>query len=63
MASNTGAPAAQASASYQMDSKDIERVVTDEDLKYDLETESAQEGIKKIEAVTSLWSKKILWVT
>lgn len=28
MASNTGAPAAQASASYQMDSKDIERVVT-----------------------------------
>lgn len=28
MASNTGAPAAQASASYQMDSKDIARVVT-----------------------------------
>lgn len=28
MASNTGAPAAQASASYQMDSQDIERVIT-----------------------------------
>lgn len=51
-----------------MESKDVERVtagtaVEDENLKHDLEAEHTQQGIKKIEAVTRLWSKKILWVT
>lgn len=68
MASHITPAVGQAQPSYQMESKDVERVTTgpaaeDEDLKHDLEAEHTQQGIKKIKAVTTLWSKKILWVT
>jgi hypothetical protein len=44
--------------------KDVTQDVTEfnDDLKSDSDFDHKQDGVKKVEAVTSVWTKKTLWI-
>jgi len=65
MATIAAQPAEKLASTLASQGLDIEKTVShqqDPDIKDDASSDRKQEGVKDIEAVTTIWDKSVLWM-